>query len=245
MKTISFRKLTAIMDIKSRTLFSKNFIIMPIFSLGFTFLMRVLYKSILGEAAGTMTAYALSIGVLMNICMSGVYCVAASLAEEKEKHTLRTLMTSSVNGLEFFLGSLIPAILMMMFVNIACVFLSGFSMNPAQWAGYLFISTACSIAGAIIGMIFGIFSKNQMSAGTATTPVLLIFMMIPMFSQLNDTLGTISGFLFTGILSDAISNIGRQTALLSIRSGVILTAEILLTVILFLMLYKKKGFDAD
>ena len=82
MKTISFRKLTAIMDIKSRTLFSKNFIIMPIFSLGFTFLMRVLYKSILGEAAGTMTAYALSIGVLMNICMSGVYCVAASLAEE-------------------------------------------------------------------------------------------------------------------------------------------------------------------
>ena len=84
-----------------------------------------------------------------------------------------------------------------------------------------------------------------MSAGTATTPVLLIFMMIPMFSQLNDTLGTISGFLFTGILFDAISNIGRQTALLSIRSGVILTAEILLTVILFLMLYKKNGFDAD
>ena len=135
MKTISFRKLTAIMDIKSRTLFSKNFIIMPIFSLGFTFLMRVLYKSILGEAAGTMTAYALSIGVLMNICMSGVYCVAASLAEEKEKHTLRTLMTSSVNGLEFFLGSLIPAILMMMFVNISCDFLSGFSINQAKWEG--------------------------------------------------------------------------------------------------------------
>ena len=37
----------------------------------------------------------------MNTSMTGIYCVAASLAEEKEKHTLRTLMTSSVNGLEF------------------------------------------------------------------------------------------------------------------------------------------------
>lgn len=245
MKKISARKLTAIIEMKGRALFSKNFIIMPIFSLGFTFLMRMLYHSILGEATGSMASYVLSLGVLMNICMSGIYCVAACLAEEKEKHTLRTLMTSSVNGLEFFLGSLIPAILMMLLVNILCVFLSGFSMNPAQWTAYLLLSTACSTAGTVVGMIFGIFSKNQMSAGTITTPVLLILMMIPMFSRLNDTLDTLSGFLFTGIISDAIANIGRQTTILSIRSGIILAAEILLSIMLFLILYRKNGFEAD
>ena len=53
--------------------------------------------------------------------MTGIYCVAASLAEEKEKHTLRTLMTSSVNGLEFFIGSLLPALLLLMIVNVLCV----------------------------------------------------------------------------------------------------------------------------
>ena len=103
---IHFRKLSAVTEMKMRTLMSKNFIIMPIFSLGFTFLMKILYRSI---AAGkiTMAGYALSLGVLMNISMS-VNCTAAALAEEKEKITLRTLMTSSVNGLEFFLGSIIP-----------------------------------------------------------------------------------------------------------------------------------------
>lgn len=37
MKTIHLRKLTAIMEVKGRTLFSKNLIIMPAFSLAFTY----------------------------------------------------------------------------------------------------------------------------------------------------------------------------------------------------------------
>ena len=37
---IHFRKLSAVTEMKMRTLMSKNFIIMPIFSLGFTFLMK-------------------------------------------------------------------------------------------------------------------------------------------------------------------------------------------------------------
>ena len=43
---IHFRKLSAVTEMKMRTLMSKNFIIMPIFSLGFTFLMKILYRSI-------------------------------------------------------------------------------------------------------------------------------------------------------------------------------------------------------
>ena len=62
-------------------------------------------------------------GVLMNICMTGIYCVAALLAEEKKKHTLRTLMTSSVNGLEFSIGSLLPSLALLIIVNVLCVFL--------------------------------------------------------------------------------------------------------------------------
>ena len=102
MKPVHLRKLAAIMEVKGKALFSKNFIIMPIFSLGFTFLMKLVYRAVT-EGAFDLSAYALSLGVLMNILMEGVYCTAAALAEEKEKNTLRTLRTSSVNGLEFFL----------------------------------------------------------------------------------------------------------------------------------------------
>ena len=111
LKPVHMRKLAAIIDVKGRALFSKNFIIMPVFSLGFTFLMQVLYERASGGLEA-MNAYALAMGMLMNVSIMGFYCTAASLAEEKEKNTLRTLMTSSVNGLEFFLGSLIPIVLM-------------------------------------------------------------------------------------------------------------------------------------
>ncbi len=80
---IHFRKLSAVTEMKMRTLMSKNFIIMPIFSLGFTFLMKILYRSI-ADGKINMDGYALSLGVLMNISMS-VYCTAAALAEEKKK----------------------------------------------------------------------------------------------------------------------------------------------------------------
>ena len=45
MKTIHLRKLSAIMEVKSRTLFSKNLIIMPAFSLVFTWLLKMIYTN--------------------------------------------------------------------------------------------------------------------------------------------------------------------------------------------------------
>lgn len=186
-KPIHLKKLAAIIEVKGKAMFSKNFIIMPVFALGFTFLMDVIYGKMTSDATG-MNAYALALGVLMNISMTGIYCVSAGLAEEKEKKTLRTLMTSSVNGLEFFLGSLIPAVLMTVVVNILCVFIVQLEMDPFQWGQFLIVTTAAALIASVIGMIFGIFAKDQVSASTITTPGILIFMMFPMFSGLSEKL---------------------------------------------------------
>ena len=238
MRPVHLRKLAAITEVKGKALFSKNFIIMPIFSIGFTFLMKVVYDRI-AEGALDMSAYALSLGVLMNILMEGIYCTAAALAEEKEKNTLRTLMTSSVNGLEFFLGSFIPVLLMCTAVNVLCALIAGVSMDTSQWAAYL----ACAAISTVIGMIFGIYAKTQVSASTITTPALLVLMMLPMFSGFSEILEQISGFLFTGIVFEAIANINSGLPVIDIQSGVILSAEFILSVILFLALYRKNGFE--
>ena len=242
MKPVHLRKLAAIMEVKGKALFSKNFIIMPIFSLGFTFLMKTIYGAVT-KGAFDMSAYALALGVLMNLMMVGVYCTAAALAEEKEKNTLRTLMTSSVNGLEFFLGSLIPVVLMSTVVNVLCAFIAGFDMGLSQWIPYLAITVACSAISAVIGMIFGIFAKTQMSAGTITTPALLILMMIPMFSGFSGTLEKISGLLFTGIIFNAIANIGNALPAADLKGILVLAAEFLVSVAVFLALYRKNGFE--
>lgn len=243
MKTIHINKLLAIIEVKGKALFSKNFIIMPIFSLGMTYIMKLAYGSISKEI--DMTGYYLSMGVLMNVCMTGVYCVAACLAEEKEKNTLRTLMTSSVNGLEFFLGSLIPVVLLMVIVNVLCVFIACFSMTITEWLCYVAITTISSIIGAVTGMIFGIFAKNQMSAGTMTTPVLILFMLIPMFSHLNEIIETISNYLFTGVIMNFINHVTTKVTLINPLELGVLFLEFILTVILFLVLYKKNGFEAN
>lgn len=242
LKPIHARKLAAIIDVKGRALFSKNFIIMPVFSLGFTFLMKILYERVSGGTAD-MNAYALALGILMNISMMGIYCTAASLAEEKEKNTLRTLMTSSVNGLEFFLGSLIPVVLMSTAVNVLCVFIVRLPMTPAQWGAYLAVTTAASVIAAVVGMILGIFAKNQVTASTITTPAVLVFMMIPMFTGFSDTLHKISMFFFTGIAFEAVANINSGLPAADIRGIAVLTAELLLSVILFLILYRRNGFE--
>ena len=242
LKPVHMRKLAAIIDVKGRALFSKNFIIMPVFSLGFTFLMDILYERISGGAAA-MNAYALAMGMLMNVSMMGFYCTAASLAEEKEKNTLRTLMTSSVNGLEFFLGSLIPIVLMTEVVNVLCVFIVHMTMSPMQWAAYLAVTTTASVIASVGGMLLGIFAKNQVSASTLTTPVVLVFMMIPMFTGFSETLQKISMFFFTGIAFDAIANISNGLPAVDVKGIAVLAAEFLLSVILFLILYRRNGFE--
>ena len=238
---IHFRKLSAVTEMKMRTLMSKNFIIMPIFSLGFTFLMKILYRSI-ADGKINMDGFALSLGVLMNISMS-VYCTAAALAEEKEKNTLRTLMTSSVNGLEFFLGSIIPVIILSTAVNVLCVFIVQLTLSGSQWGAYLIITTVCTFIASVVGMIFGIYAKTQVSASTITTPALIIFMMVPMLSGFSSILEKISNLLFTGIALNAISAISAGKAPIHLSGIIVLSVEAFLSAALFLILYRKNGFE--
>lgn len=241
-KPIHLKKLAAIVEVKGKAMFSKNFIIMPVFALGFTFLMDVIYGKMTSDVTG-MNAYALALGVLMNISMTGIYCVSAGLAEEKEKKTLRTLMTSSVNGLEFFLGSLIPAVLMTTVVNILCVFIVQLEMDPFQWGQFLIVTTAAALIASVIGMIFGIFAKDQVSASTITTPGILIFMMFPMFSGLSEKLESISSFLFTGIVFDGIADIHAGAPAVDLKGSILLVIEFIISVAIFLSLYRKNGFE--
>lgn len=242
LKPVHFKKLAAITEVKTKALFSKNYIIMPIFSLGFTFLMKLIYNAA-SQGAADMSAYSLALGVLMNLSMTGLYCTAGALAEEKEKHTLRTLMTSSVNGLEFFLGSLIPVVFLTSLVNVLCVFIAGMNLDASQWAAYLAVTIVCAAISAVIGMIFGIFAKDQVTTGTITTPAILVLMMIPMFCGFSEVLQKISDLLFTGIVFNLLANLAAQTAPIDAKGIVVLAAELILSVIVFLALYRKNGFE--
>ena len=135
---------------------------------------------------------------------------------------------------------------MILLTNAVIVPVSGLSMQAGQWAVYLGISLLCAVTCAIIGMIFGIFAKNQVTASTITTPALLILMMLPMYANFNKTVAKISEFVFTGVMQQTIIQIAEgNTQIVSGTSVAIMAAEIVAAVLCFLVIYRKNGYEKD
>ncbi len=249
MKSMHLNKIMAIAQVKTKAFMGKNCIIMPIFAVGFTIIMRFVYGYIAQDAAGSehfLNAMALSMGVVMNIGMCGIYCPSLLLAEEKEKKTLRVLMTSSVSGMEFFFGSLLPIFLVTSIINFVLIPLSGCSVTGSNLAIFGLVTILATLTSCILGMLLGIFAKNQVSASTLTTPFLLILMLVPMFSSIVESLKSLSMFIFTGVVQDMITNIViGADKVVDITSIIIMIVEVVLSALLFVYFYKKNGFEAD
>ena len=232
---ICIRKISAIMEMKVKALMSKNFLIMMLFSIGYGYLM----KTIIGE----VSTYALSMAVLFNIAMA-LYVTALLLAEEKEKNTLRVLMTSSVRGIEYFLGTVFPIFIEVEIINVILALLLGVTMSPYVWIIYLLMTSLATLSCTMIGMIFGIFAKNQMNTSSIITPAVIILMLIPMFSELLPFMKVISECLFTGIVMNVINKLSYANISVSLIQWCILSSECIITLLLFLIVYKRNGFEA-
>jgi len=244
----SLHKFAAITQLKFKSMFNKNLIAMPIMAIGMTILLRFLYSSILdGEKMPDfLLGMALSLGLMFSVTMTGMLVTSTVLAEEKEKYTLRTLMTSSVTSLEFFFGSIIPPFVTIMVVNIVLIPVSGLTLSFSEILSYLLITAIGSITSCIIGMIIGIFAKDQMSAGTFTTPVMLIFAMIPVFASMVSDLDNISRFLYTGVITDMVNAFaGGESYTLEPLSAAVLVGTILIAIGLFVIIYKRNGYETD
>jgi hypothetical protein len=232
---ICIRKVSAIMEMKAKALMSKNFLIMMLFSIGYGYLM----KTIIGE----VSTYALSMAVLFNIAMA-LYVTALLLAEEKEKNTLRVLMTSSVRGIEYFLGTVFPIFIEVEIINVILALLLGVTMSPYVLMIYVLMTFLATLSCTMIGMIFGIFAKNQMNTSSIITPAIIILMLIPMFSELLPFMKVISECLFTGIVMNVINKLSYANISVSLIQWCILSSECIITLLLFLILYKRNGFEA-
>lgn len=103
----------------------------PLMALGMTLLLKYFYSSMTEspEELEMALAMALNFGLSMNIGMGAIMMSALSLAEEKEKNTLRSLMTSSVNSKQFLVGSLIPPLVITFIINYLLLFLSGLDLQ--------------------------------------------------------------------------------------------------------------------
>ena len=155
----------------------KNMSILPILLIGpfLAILMSRITQS--APAADTLPMW-----ILYGIAMVGIMIPGFTIAEEKEKATLDSLLVSPATSNEIILGKVIYTLLSIIIVSFLTIMPNGGLIGNQFmiWWGIVF--------GAVffiqIGLIIGLFTKNQVSAGAYMTPAMLIFILLPMVSSI-------------------------------------------------------------
>lgn len=244
----NINKLTAVARIKWICI-SRNTAIMigPVITVVMVLACKMAYSmNTGGNLSPILAGMLLSFGISMNICMDGFLMVGTAIAEEKEKHTLRVLMTSSITGVQYFIGSILFPFALTVGVNFIVLAISGVSMGRASLVAFFLLSAAASLISCVIGMAVGICAKNQMNANLIAYPLMLVFMMVPMFSGFSEGLQKLSGFLFTGVLTEMAYGFANGEPYVAKPLDIaVLVGELVISILVFLILYKRNGFEKD
>ncbi|MDF2543809.1 MAG: hypothetical protein K0S47_3527 [Herbinix sp.] len=179
----------------------------------------------------------------MNLVLVSSFMIAMLIAEEKEKNTLRTLILSGVEPMEFLLGKILVTFIFSEFTNIAIFFIIGLD---AKYLGlYALFTTLVMLCMIGLGAVIGLISPNQMSTGVIGMPILIVLFMVPIFAMISETLMKIAKFLPTyniKVLLDRVVQ-GQTIGMDSLYEVGVILAWILISAVAFIITFKKVGLD--
>ena len=215
-----------------------------------------LYQFILGDAvseAGVtddmraavdpiVLHFMLGSALCMTVGMVGAMTVLNGIAEEKEKHTLRTLMLANVSASEIVVSKSAVALVSIAVVNVVCFFVAG---GGAEMLGaYLVLGVVGSVPIILFSLVLGLASRDQMTAGVYSVPV-LVLALVPMFGMANETFANVAHYLPTGGVYDLVGlaiggDLFTQEALAPLA---VTAAWIVVGAALFAALFKRLSCD--
>ena len=186
----------------------------------------------------------LSFPILMALSMTGSFVLAMMIAEEKEKHTLRALMLSPASTLEIMLGkSFLTAVLTV----VAIVFSIMAGELPSVPAGILSLFILINlIMFMAIGLIIGLLSRTVQESSIIGLPVLLIFVMAPMFAPMlnNELLIQVVSILPTQKFMDMMNSMAVGQGMREL-SGVLMISILWMvaSIVAAVVMYRRRRFD--
>ncbi|KAF1295985.1 hypothetical protein BAU15_14025 [Enterococcus sp. JM4C] len=185
-------------------------------------------------------------GCLINIGSVAITIPAMLMAEEKEKYTLRTLMVSSIRPMEYLVSSLLPAIISSFVIQIIFIPILVTKINAVSLILYLAVSLVAIIISSLLGMLFGLFAKNQMTASLIPMPLTVVMMAIPMLAGRIEIFGTINKYFYLSKVSYAMDQlILNKPVNLTISDLIAFVVTLAVSFLLFAWLYKRNGFEND
>ncbi|MBD7970840.1 ABC transporter permease [Paenibacillus gallinarum] len=185
-----------------------------------------------------------SFPILMALSMTGSFVLAMMIAEEKEKHTLRALMLSPASTLEILLGkSFLTAVLTV----VAILFSIMASAIPGVPAGILALFILINLIMFIaIGLMIGLLSRTVQESSIIGLPVLLVFVMAPMFAPMlnNELLIQVVSILPTQKFMDMMNSMAMGQGWQEIGGGLMISILwMIASIVAAVAIYSPRRFD--
>lgn len=215
-----------------------------------------LYSFMIGDAAGgsdltaeqqeavdpVISQFMLGSSLCMAVGMVCTMTVLYGIAEEKEKRTLRTLMLANVGASQVVASKAVVALVASTVVNAVCFFVAG--GEPGMLGAYLALGVVGSLPVILFSLVLGLASRDQMTAGVYSVPVLLVAL-VPMFGMANETIEKASHWLPTGGVYDLIGLAmdGRLLSQDALAPLGVTLAWIVVGAVVFAALFKKLARD--
>lgn len=178
-----------------------------------------LYSQTMGDASGEAADAArhqfLTMALFMTVGMTGCMTALYTIAEEKEKHTLRTLMLANVSAAQVIASRAVVSLAAIVVAQAAC-----FAVLRAPidlLAPYLLLGILSGLPIVMLSLVLGLAARDQMTAGVYSVPLILVAF-LPMFAPLNETLAKATPYCPTG---------GAQELLNLAADGALFTADAL------------------
>lgn len=178
-----------------------------------------------------------SLFATMYIGMAPLTSMAAIIAEEKEKNTLRVLLMSNVKPYEYLWG--IGSYIWLACMIGAAVICAAGSYGFREKLVFMAVMGIGILASLLAGAAIGVWSKNQMMATSLSVPVMMVFSFLPMLAMFNAAVARIAKIFFSEQISILLGQVGEMR-LEAGNVGIIL-ANVLLFALLFAFAYKKCG----
>lgn len=252
------RKITALVGKDARDLFKNPgmfvSLLLPLAMVAF--MAYYLPSNVLGDmAAGPerdaavagIGSLLLKTGLAMSVGMVGSMAVLYSLAEEKEKHTLRTLMLSNVSA-----GQILTAKALVGIVSIAAIAVAGYvavayfvpEVGFATLPVFTLLTLVGSVAVVLPSLVLGLACRDQMTASFYAVPVMLAAV-APMVGMYGEGVGRVVRFFPLGgvceLLDMAVT--GNFTWGDAVVPVVVTVAWIAVGVVVFKGLYARLSRD--
>lgn len=202
----------------------------------------VLYKYLFSDIP-MPRAYLLMLVLALNLTMTAVMIPATSIAEEREKNTLRTLALSNVSGFEFCMAKMLVTSFFLLVTNVIIFLLMGEAVRylPA----FIVITVIGAVPLIVLGAAVGLAARDQMTAGVYEIPLMLVFLFPTIFSDMNSVAEKIADLTPCNTVVELVLLLtdGNFLSKETLFPTMVTLAWIVVAIGIFIWLFRRKGVD--